>query len=145
VHEFWKGILKPRTFITYQFNSSFEINSDKHNLLCAEAIRVNNKEDDNQINNQSCEPLVNKFVLLDPFPNPAEETICFLYVLPAPGNVRAEIVDENGKMVEQLMDTEMQAGLNNLTYNAHALCKGMYLLRFFYNENSTVKKFIKKM
>ncbi|MBI4929259.1 MAG: PKD domain-containing protein [Bacteroidetes bacterium] len=144
VHEFRTGLIKPHFPATYTFNSSFENVNDQHSVVCVDVKKVNGKEDDVFPNNHSCSPITNEFTVLDPFPNPADDEIYFLFILPSSGKVLAQVYDVRGRLVEILLDKEISKGLSSITYNTIKLNKGMYFLKLIFEDKSVTKIFLKK-
>jgi len=144
VLETWTGTLTPHTSLIYRFISSFEIlSSKKHNMVCVDVVQVNGWADDVLSNNQSCTAITNDFTLLNPFPNPTNDDICFLFILPLEGIVTAEIYDVRGRKAD-VIDANASKGLNQITYNTLKLSRGTYFLKLYYKEASLGKTFIRE-
>jgi PKD repeat protein len=144
VLETWTGTLTPKKPLTYTFKSSFEILSNKnHNMVCVDVQLVNGREDDVLSNNQSCTAITSDFTLLNPFPNPTNDDIYFLFVLPEDGPINAEIYDLRGRKVGAL-DINASKGLNQITYNTLKLSRGTYFLKLYYKDAALGKMFMKE-
>lgn len=62
-------------------------------------------------------------------PNPFSGSASFSYTLTAAGNVKVNIYDMNGRLVETLMNEEQQVGLHSVNWNASRTTPGIYLCR----------------
>ena len=145
VHEFLVDTAKPnKPPFAYQFNSSLELVNDRHSIVCVEVKKVNGKDDDVISNNKKCIAITNEFTLVDPFPNPTIDEIYFLFVAPDVSNVKAQIWDVRGRLVEKLFDGDAVKGLNQITYNTFKLNKGTYVLKLSYEEKNITKMFMKE-
>ncbi len=143
IHETWTGLLTPKSALTYLFNSSFELNGT-NKIICVEIKQVNNISDDILDNNKSCSSITNEFSLVDPFPNPVENEIYFLFVSPSASQVKAEIIGFDGQVIDKLVDGISLEGLNSIDYNTSKLSNGVYLFRLTTTDKQLMKKFIKK-
>jgi PKD repeat protein len=144
VLETWTDTLKRQELHTYLFNSSLEILANKkHNIVCVDVVRVNGRTDDVLSNNHSCTAITSDFTLLNPFPNPANDDIYFLFVLPQDGTINAEIYDARGRKVESFEENAFK-GLNQIIYNTLNLSRGTYFLKLYYKEASLGKMFMKE-
>ncbi len=144
IHEMWNGFLAPHAILGYTFNSSFENVNNRYSVVCADVLSVNAKDDDDLSNNHSCAPVTGEFTVLDPFPNPTDDEIFFMFILPSSGKVNAQIYDVRGREVEIVSDKEMQKGLNTFDYPTLKLEQGMYLMRLTFGDKTAVKVFMKK-
>ena len=142
VHEFWSG----SNFSTklYSFNSALVPANNLHSIVCVEVVKVNGKQDDVISNNKNCTAITDEFVLIDPFPNPTTDLVSFMFVIPDASNVRAEIFDVRGRLVDVPFDKSAVQGLNNINYNTIKLDKGMYMLRLSYKDQVITKVFVKE-
>lgn len=144
IHESWAGLLKPRSFTTYQFHASFENVNNQHSVVCVDVKKVNGTEDDVSSNNHSCAPITTEFILIDPFPNPATDEIYFMFVAPDASPVKAQILDMRGRLADIPFDGEALQGLNQITYSTFKLEKGIYALKLSCQGKNSVKLFMKK-
>ncbi len=62
-------------------------------------------------------------------PNPFRGLANFSYTLPATGNVKIDIYDMRGRLIETLTNEEQQTGLNSVNWNASGTTPGIYLCR----------------
>ena len=61
------------------------------------------------------------------FPNPSSDLMHFEFTLERKEYVRAEIYDWNGKLVKILIQDDLKAGLNRMSFNAEYLTPGPYV------------------
>ena len=86
-----------------------------------------------------------KFYLNPAFPNPFNNVSNVRFNLPKAGNVRLAMYDINGRETLLITDGSLHAGTHNLTFNAHNLSTGAYLLRLDANgESQTVLAILMK-
>lgn len=64
------------------------------------------------------------------FPNPANELVYLMVELPTTGEVRVEILDINGRLIEQIFNGNAKIGKNQFSFNSARLTTGTYILRF---------------
>lgn len=62
-------------------------------------------------------------------PNPAIESTTFSYTLNKPMDVKLEIFDSFGRLVDELINTKHQQGEQRVTYNTEAYPGGIYYYR----------------
>ena len=67
--------------------------------------------------------------LYPPFPNPFNATATIRFDLPSPGNVRLELYDINGRLIDELANGEMPAGRHVVELDAIGLAAGVYFVR----------------
>ena len=77
------------------------------------------------------------------FPNPVKTDFNIEYSLTKPGKVNIEIIDIAGK-VTVIQNSEQSEGMNRNNFNTEklGLQTGTYLLKFTYNKNVYLKKFV---
>lgn len=69
-------------------------------------------------------------VLLEPaFPNPFSSSTTFCFQLLEPGRTVLQVFDLSGRLVETLLDGELQEGCHTVVFNAENCCPGIYLYR----------------
>jgi len=71
---------------------------------------------------------VEEFILNKAYPNPFNPSITINYQLSTINEVRAYVYDTKGKLVEELLNTEMSAGNHTLTWDASGMPSGVYLV-----------------
>lgn len=79
--------------------------------------------------NDEPEYMTNKAMLLDPDPNPFKyfTTICFR--IPERANVRIDIFDTLGRLIDTLAASEFEAGLNKIEWHPGKIKTGAYYIR----------------
>ena len=83
-----------------------------------------------------------EFALEGNFPNPFNSSTEFLFTLPADENVKVEIFNISGKLVDEMDVGLYSAGTYTLTYNASDLISGIYFARLTAGYNSAVTKMV---
>lgn len=69
---------------------------------------------------------IDDYELGDNYPNPFSGTTEFSYTMPEPGNVRIEIHDQLGHLVEVLVSQYQEAGYYTLSLDGRGLASGIY-------------------
>ncbi len=69
------------------------------------------------------------FALSQNYPNPFNPTTIISYELPQQGHVRLTVYDMTGRQVATLVDTQMNAGRHQVSFNAMNLSSGVYMYR----------------
>jgi uncharacterized protein (DUF362 family) len=82
------------------------------------------------------------FTLSQNFPNPFNPSTSIQYFVPRAGTVRLEIFDVRGARVATLVDGDVAAGDHVIVWNASSMPSGTYLLRFFHDGYSLVRKLL---
>lgn len=75
------------------------------------------------------EPQASGFELRQNYPNPFNPTTTISYTLPASREVRLEVININGQLVETLVEEHQEAGEHRVTFDAAGLASGIYLYR----------------
>lgn len=90
------------------------------------------------------EGIITGFEIQKVYPNPAQNTINFVFSVPSPNLVQVEIFDSNGKSVSKNTQN-YQKGIQNFNQNLSSFSKGLYILRISNLETGQVltEKFIK--
>jgi hypothetical protein len=88
-----------------------------------------------------------EFALYQNYPNPFNPTTIIKYALPLDSKVRIEVYNVLGELVEVLLDETINAGYNEIEFNASDLSSGLYLYRIEANALAGKDHFItvKKM
>ena len=87
-----------------------------------------------------------EFKLNQNYPNPFNPSTNITYDLPAKGQVKIEIYNIIGQLVQTLVDAPQQAGSYQMQWDASAFGSGTYLLRINYKgENNQTYSQIRKM
>jgi hypothetical protein len=74
------------------------------------------------------------------YPNPFSNKAQISFALERPGEVRVEIYNHNGQMIDQLVSQQMQAGLNELSWNTGNNANGVYFFRIVSDQQVLTKK-----
>ena len=73
-----------------------------------------------------------EFLLNNTYPNPFNPNTTITYSIPEDGNIKIEIYDINGKIVEYLENGFVNAGEHSFEWNAYNQPSGLYLLKVNY-------------
>lgn len=76
------------------------------------------------------------------FPNPFNPTTSIQYTIPRNGNVRLEIFDARGQIVDVLVDGAVPAGDHLVTWHSHSLASGAYFYRILFDGMSRTKRML---
>ena len=60
------------------------------------------------------------------FPNPVRGSTSFAFTLARDGRVRLDVFDVRGRLVDRVLDTTLEAGRHEVTWDAGALASGVY-------------------
>jgi len=115
------------------------ISSTQSNTLISgfwyEVLTSTNAEKENDF-------LPGKFQLEQNYPNPFNPSTIIRYGLPKTTNVKLEVFDITGQIIEKLVDEEQPAGYYEINFNAQQLASGMYFYRIQAGSFNQVKKMI---
>jgi photosystem II stability/assembly factor-like uncharacterized protein len=81
-----------------------------------------------------------KFALLQNYPNPFNPSTTISYQLSVTSDVKLGVFDLLGRKVTTLMNEVQTAGVHQITFDAHALCSGMYFYKLTAGSFTQVKK-----
>ncbi|MBI3112748.1 MAG: T9SS type A sorting domain-containing protein, partial [Ignavibacteriales bacterium] len=81
------------------------------------------------------------FVLEDAYPNPFNPTTTIRFGLPERSSVAIRIYDVSGRVVADLVNAEMQAGMFQVQWNAASVSSGTYLVRMSAASSESGKTF----
>jgi len=82
------------------------------------------------------------FVLHGNYPNPFNPSTSIQVEIPRDGNVRVEVLDISGQIVDLLMDEYRSAGVHLLRWDAHRMASGIYFCRALYAGKSDVRSMV---
>ncbi|MCB0431202.1 MAG: T9SS type A sorting domain-containing protein, partial [Flavobacteriales bacterium] len=95
-------------------------------------------------NNIQCPADEQQPLLLNPYPNPADDEVHLDFILPNDGDVTLTIYYSDGKQMIQVFAGEAPAGLNRLTFSARTFAKGFYTCQLTYGGQVLHKHFLRK-
>lgn len=99
---------------------------------------------DNPYGTETALPSVQPELPMHVFPNPSDELVYLVVDLPATAEVRVEILDMKGRLIEQIFNGNAKMGKNQFSFNATQLKAGTYILRFTqHGYPAVITKFIK--
>jgi len=84
--------------------------------------------------------IVNKFKLLDNFPNPFNPTTTIQFQLPESNQVKVFIYDLSGRLMDTLMDNQIDAGYHSVVWDATGYASGIYLVRMEAGDLTAMQK-----
>ncbi len=84
--------------------------------------------------------LPDAYALSQNYPNPFNPTTAIPFSLPESGHVKLAVYDMLGRLVDTLIDGEMNAGFHQATFNARSYPSGAYIYRLEVNNFVEVKK-----
>ncbi len=74
------------------------------------------------------------------YPNPFNSTTAITIQLPETERTQVSIIDLNGRLVENLLDRELNAGAHHLIWNAERLSSGQYFIQARTGEKTAIKE-----
>jgi PKD repeat protein len=119
------GIIKPNQTLTYKFNA--ELDSRTLKYACAE-IKVN--ADNYEYDNRECVNVVDEFISLSPYPNPAQDVMTIEWINVLGQTMDVNIFDAAGKQVLNRSYTPTREGLNQVTLDVSQLYTGLYFISY---------------
>ena len=82
------------------------------------------------------------FVLKQNFPNPFNPSTCIEFFIPKPGNVRMEIYDVTGSIINVPVDGYYSTGTHMALWKNSSVPSGVYFYRMIYNGYSKTKSMV---
>ncbi|MBK9731693.1 MAG: T9SS type A sorting domain-containing protein [Chitinophagaceae bacterium] len=79
---------------------------------------------------------------LNLYPNPFQNSTTIYYAIPEAANVRIDIYDAEGHLVQQVIDENCSVGAFKTTLNCNHLSPGVYLLKFHANDEILIRKIV---
>lgn len=89
---------------------------------------------------QSNNVVPEKFSLYQNYPNPFNPSTAINFDIPKRGNIKLEIFDLSGKLIEELLNEEKTAGTYSVNFNAENLSSGVYIYKLTGTEFSQIRK-----
>ncbi|MBN2378579.1 T9SS type A sorting domain-containing protein [candidate division WOR-3 bacterium] len=92
-------------------------------------------------------PIEIPFCLYQPFPNPFGNAATIRYSLPYATHVSLKVYDVSGRLVNNLVDREVQAGVHQLQWTGkddlnRKCASGVYFVRFAADDYTASKKMV---
>ena len=84
--------------------------------------------------------LPKQFALMQNYPNPFNPTTTIKFALPQAENVKLEIFDSLGRLVETIVNSRLEAGYYNYKWNAGGYASGVYIYRLRAGSYTSTKK-----
>ena len=81
-----------------------------------------------------------EFGITSVYPNPFNSTTIIRYSLPSEQHVSIQIYELDGRLVEQLVDSQHQAGSFQVTFNGENLASGIYIIKMTSASCKVLKK-----
>lgn len=82
------------------------------------------------------------FILEQNYPNPFNPTTSIKFCIPEKSKVVLKIFDILGRLVSNMINEELDAGLYTKEFNAAMFSSGVYLYRIEAGKNSSIKKML---
>jgi PKD repeat protein len=142
VFENWNGNMSPQSALTppYSFVAHFETSQvNPPHFLCVEITEVNGQQDQNPANNIKCINLDEDFVVIDPFPSPAEQVVNLQVVVTRKDFLSISVYDASGKLIRNIFNGVATAGLNKFILDTSSLANGTYFCKYTFSEKTIVK------
>jgi len=130
--------------ITYNFNSTFEINPDLlPEKICVKAELIT-CTDLYPKNNEYCIIEDDAFAIYNIYPNPFTDDIYIEISIPAEDKVSIHIYDNDGRLVDNYIFENVPKGFNRLKINTQSYAQGAYSVVVKYLNQTISKKMVKK-
>jgi hypothetical protein len=82
------------------------------------------------------------FSLFQNYPNPFNPSTTIKFTLPISSNVKLNVYNALGQLVETLVDKEMESGYHEVNFDASKLTSGVYFYQLQTDNNISVKKML---
>lgn len=82
------------------------------------------------------------FSLYQNYPNPFNPSTTIKFALPVAGNVKINVYNLLGQLVETLVDREMQSGYHEINFDGSELASGVYIYQLQAGEYTLAKKML---
>lgn len=80
---------------------------------------------------------------LQVFPNPVKANASLQFTVAVAGNVQLLVYNQQGQLIEKLLNEKLQQGVYNRTFNLNKLSKGNYILQLITGNQRIVKEIVK--
>lgn len=84
----------------------------------------------------------NGFSLSQNYPNPFNPATTIKFALPVSGNVTLKVFDVTGRLVSEIVNGNLQAGLHEVNFNASNLSSGAYFYKLETKDFTDIKKMV---
>ncbi|MEP3388408.1 MAG: PKD domain-containing protein [Reichenbachiella sp.] len=147
IFESYAGTITRGKSITYPLNFTFSSVGNNIGYTCITLLdRVEEFEDINIVNNESCINFNQQLIIENSYPNPVRSTdtkIRFNMILPADGPVQIFLLNATGAVLYQETYMEAKAGLNSFFLDIYSFEQGMYFIKTVYDQNESTQRFVK--
>ncbi|WP_456460883.1 PKD domain-containing protein [Reichenbachiella sp.] len=147
IFESYAGTITRGKSITYPLNFTFSSVGNNIGYTCITLLdRVEEFEDINIVNNESCIDFNQQLIIENSYPNPVRSTdtkIRFNMILPADGPVQIFLLNATGAVLYQETYMEAKAGLNSFFLDIYSFEQGMYFIKTVYDQNESTQRFVK--
>ncbi len=149
LHEVWTGTLLPNQTEIYVFSNqpAMTMNSedDVISYYCIRGTGYSNTEAETDYsNNEVCKNIENSEVVLKPlYPNPTGSTITMGIIVPQSSEVAADLVDDQGRVVKQLIyPFTLESGEYTYVFDLSSTANGTYALRFIVDGKTELHRLV---
>jgi PKD repeat protein len=149
LHEVWTGMLLPNQTEIYVFSNQPAMTmTSEDDILSYYCIRgtgyANTEAETDFSNNEVCENIENSEVVLKPlYPNPTGSTITMGLIVPQSSVVEADLVDDQGRVVKQLIyPFTLTTGEYTYVFDLSSIANGTYVLRFTVNGKTELHRLV---
>lgn len=140
--ETWNGNLAPNLQNIYTFSSMIEMpNGETPSLICVNATNINHGIDADLSNNEFCRAL-NKFELINLYPNPTSKNLFLEFISPQQSDLEINLFNNVGKLVSNLFKGQSSKGINRLNFLMSIYAQGVYVIEIKNQDEIIRKKFM---
>ena len=140
--ETWNGNLAPNLQNIYTFSSMIEMpNGETPSLICVNATNINHGIDADLSNNEFCRAL-NKFELINLYPNPTSKNLFLEFISPQQSDLEINLFNNVGKLVSNLFKGQSSKGINRLNFLMSIYAQGIYVIEIKNQDEIIRKKFM---
>ena len=86
--------------------------------------------------------LSTEVLLLQNYPNPFDQYTNIEFSINKRSNVKLNVIDLNGRLIENIIDESMATGVYKVSYNPHKLTAGLYIYELIVNKQKHSKRMI---
>jgi len=149
MHEVWTGTLLPNQTEIYVFSNqpamTLNTEDDVLSYYCIRGTGYSNTEAETDYsNNEVCKNIENSEIVLKPlYPNPTGSSITMGLIVPESADVSADLVDDQGRVVKQLIyPFTLAAGEYTYVFDLTQVANGTYALRFTVNGKTELHRLV---